>query len=78
MLFHLVRAMGAGDVKLAAALGCLAGLAGSPQLMFATAWREARWPWSSSLRLAGLPRRYGTHYGWWHFTRSTDFKRTPR
>jgi len=37
MLFHLVRAMGAGDVKLAAALGCIAGLAGSPQLMFATA-----------------------------------------
>src|SRR5258707_2863092 len=37
MLFHLVRAMGAGDVKLAAALGCMAGLAGSPQLMFATA-----------------------------------------
>src|SRR5258708_36427737 len=37
MLFHLVRAMGAGDVKLATALGCMAGLAGSPQLMFATA-----------------------------------------
>jgi len=37
MLFHLVRAVGAGDVKLAAALGCLAGLAGTPQLMFATA-----------------------------------------
>src|SRR2546422_9917972 len=37
MLFHLVRAMGAGDVKLAAALGCMAGLAASPQLMFATA-----------------------------------------
>ncbi len=37
MLFHLIRAMGAGDVKLAAALGCMAGLAGSPQLMFATA-----------------------------------------
>src|SRR6266478_426171 len=37
MLFHLVRAMGAGDVKLATALGCLAGLAGTPQLMFATA-----------------------------------------
>src|SRR2546427_9071706 len=37
MLFHLVRAMGAGDVKLATALGCMAGLAGTPQLMFATA-----------------------------------------
>src|SRR3989442_12929584 len=37
MLFHLVRAMGAGDVKLATALGCMAGLAGTPQLMFAIA-----------------------------------------
>src|SRR6267143_4939387 len=37
MLFHLVRAMGAGDVKLATALGCMAGLAGSPQLLLATA-----------------------------------------
>src|SRR2546425_9198060 len=37
MLFHLVQAMGAGDVKLATALGCMAGLAGTPQLMFATA-----------------------------------------
>lgn len=37
MLFHIVRAMGAGDVKLAAALGCLSGLGASPKLMFATA-----------------------------------------
>lgn len=37
MLFHLVRAMGAGDVKLATALGCVVGLSGSPRLMFATA-----------------------------------------
>ncbi len=37
MLFHLIRAMGAGDVKLAAALGCMAGLAASPKLMFAIA-----------------------------------------
>jgi prepilin peptidase CpaA len=29
--------MGAGDVKLAAALGCLSGLGASPKLMFATA-----------------------------------------
>lgn len=36
-LFHLVRAMGAGDVKLAAALGCIIGPAGSWQVMFATA-----------------------------------------
>jgi prepilin peptidase CpaA len=37
LLFHFVRAMGAGDVKLAAALGCMAGLAASPRLMFAIA-----------------------------------------
>src|SRR5260221_5467230 len=34
MLFHLVRAMGAGDVKLAAALGCMAGLGGAAQVLF--------------------------------------------
>jgi len=37
LLFHLVRAMGAGDVKLAAALGCMIGPAASWQVMFATA-----------------------------------------
>jgi prepilin peptidase CpaA len=37
LLFHLVRAMGAGDVKLAAALGCILGPAGSWQVMFFTA-----------------------------------------
>ena len=37
MLFHLVRGMGAGDVKLAAALGCILGPAASWQVMFATA-----------------------------------------
>jgi len=37
MIFHVVRAMGAGDVKLAAALGCIIGPAGSLQVMFATA-----------------------------------------
>jgi prepilin peptidase CpaA len=37
LIFHLVRAMGAGDVKLAAALGCVIGPAGSWQVMFATA-----------------------------------------
>ncbi len=37
MLFYLVRAMGAGDVKLAAALGCIIGPAASWQVMFATA-----------------------------------------
>src|SRR5689334_19964966 len=35
--FHLVRAMGAGDVKLAAALGCIVGPVASLQVMFATA-----------------------------------------
>jgi prepilin peptidase CpaA len=37
LIFHLVRAMGAGDVKLAVALGCIIGPAGSWQVMFATA-----------------------------------------
>jgi len=37
LMFHLVRAMGAGDVKLAAALGCIIGPSGSWQVMFATA-----------------------------------------
>jgi prepilin peptidase CpaA len=36
MLFYLVRAMGAGDVKLAAALGCIVGSTASFQLMYAT------------------------------------------
>jgi prepilin peptidase CpaA len=36
-IFHLVRAMGAGDVKLAAALGCIVGPVGSLGVMFATA-----------------------------------------
>lgn len=37
MLFYVVRGMGAGDVKLAAALGFIVGYGGSPQVMFATA-----------------------------------------
>jgi prepilin peptidase CpaA len=37
LVFHLIRAMGAGDVKLAAALGCIIGPAASWQVMFATA-----------------------------------------
>jgi prepilin peptidase CpaA len=36
-LFYMVRAMGAGDVKLAAALGCIIGPASSWQVMFFTA-----------------------------------------
>src|SRR5437660_1574152 len=37
LAFYMVRAMGAGDVKLAAALGCVVGLAASLQVMLATA-----------------------------------------
>jgi len=37
LLLHLVHAMGAGDVKLAAALGCIVGLSASVQLMLAVA-----------------------------------------
>jgi prepilin peptidase CpaA len=37
LLFYLVRAMGAGDVKLAAALGCIVGSSATFQLMFLTA-----------------------------------------
>ena len=37
LLFYLVRAMGAGDVKLAGALGFLIGPAASFKVMFATA-----------------------------------------
>jgi len=37
LLFHLIRTMGAGDVKLAAALGCILGPAGSWQVTFTTA-----------------------------------------
>jgi prepilin peptidase CpaA len=37
LVFYLIRAMGAGDVKLAAALGCIVGPSASLQVMFATA-----------------------------------------
>src|SRR5258708_12889059 len=37
LLFYLVRAMGAGDVKLAAALGCIVGSSATLRVMFATA-----------------------------------------
>jgi prepilin peptidase CpaA len=37
LVFYLVRAMGAGDVKLAAALGFIVGSSAALQLMFATA-----------------------------------------
>lgn len=37
LLLYVVRTMGAGDVKLAAALGCIVGLPASVQLIFAIA-----------------------------------------
>ncbi len=37
LLFYLIRTMGAGDVKLAAALGCILGPASSWQVLFTTA-----------------------------------------
>jgi len=37
LLFHIVHAMGAGDVKLATALGCVVGSSASVKLMFTTA-----------------------------------------
>jgi len=37
LLFYMVRAMGAGDVKLAAALGCVIGLSETPRVLMATA-----------------------------------------
>jgi prepilin peptidase CpaA len=41
LLFYLVRAMGAGDVKLAAALGSIVGVSGALPVMLATAWAGA-------------------------------------
>lgn len=37
LFFHLLHAMGAGDVKLAAALGCILGPTSSWQVLFSTA-----------------------------------------
>ena len=37
LLFYLMRSIGAGDVKLAAALGCIVGPSASLQMLFATA-----------------------------------------
>ena len=37
LLFYLIRAMGAGDVKLATALGCMVGFPAAFQVMYATA-----------------------------------------
>ena len=37
LLLYLIRAIGAGDVKLAAALGCIVGPSASLQVLFATA-----------------------------------------
>lgn len=41
LVFYLVRAMGAGDVKLAAALGCIIGPGASWQVLFLTAMAGA-------------------------------------
>ena len=38
LVFYIIRAMGAGDVKLAATLGCLVGASASLNLMAATAF----------------------------------------
>lgn len=41
LILHVVRAMGAGDVKLAAALGCIIGPGASVRVMFFTAMAGA-------------------------------------
>ena len=41
LLFYLIRAMGAGDVKLAAALGSIVGVSATLPVMLATAWAGA-------------------------------------
>jgi prepilin peptidase CpaA len=38
LVFYLIRVMGAGDVKLAAALGCIVGVSASVSVMIATAF----------------------------------------
>jgi prepilin peptidase CpaA len=42
LLFYMVRAMGAGDVKLAAALGCIVGVSATFPVMLATALAGGR------------------------------------
>lgn len=41
MLFYMIRAMGAGDVKLAAALGSIVGISATLPVMLATVWAGA-------------------------------------
>jgi prepilin peptidase CpaA len=41
LLFYLIRAMGAGDVKLAAAIGSIVGVSATFPVMLATAWAGA-------------------------------------
>jgi len=41
LLFYVVRAMGAGDVKLAAAVGSIVGVSATLPVMLATAWAGA-------------------------------------
>ena len=41
LLFYVIRAMGAGDVKLAAALGSIVGISATVPVMLATVWAGA-------------------------------------
>jgi prepilin peptidase CpaA len=72
LLFYVVRAMGAGDVKLAAALGSIAGFSATRPLMFATAVAGAAlamsfmvWSgrlaesWRNTLAIFGFHLRHG-------------------
>jgi len=72
--------MGAGDVKLAAALGCLAGLAGTAAAHVRYRnWQEARWPWSSIVASGRIAETLRKHVmGGGISRRSTDCRHTPR
>ena len=56
LLFYLVRAMGAGDVKLAAAIGSIVGPSATLQVMYAT----ATWPKAPTTTLTRWRCRRGT------------------
>src|SRR5712672_166512 len=78
MLFHIVRAMGAGDVKLAAALGCMAGLAASPRLMFATALAGGVLAMIFIIASGRIVETLQNTLWVWHFMLSTDCRPTRR
>ena len=74
LLFYIVHAMGAGDVKLATALGCVVGVSSSVRLMFATALaggvlaiiytvrsRRVVQTVRNTLSVAGYHARHGLH-----------------